>query len=184
VIIGNIPNLLTLTRILLLPFFAGALIYKQYHYALILFITAAVTDLLDGLLARMMKQITDLGKILDPVADKFFIVTAFVLMSNTGMIPKWLTIIVISKDLIVVTGCVILYFITNRLEIEPIMLGKVASAVQFFVIGLVLIPYNMDTGFEIPMSVFIIVAALTGLAALQYAFQGMKRASEQNGKSS
>ncbi len=113
--VGNLPNLLTLTRILLLPFFAATLIYDQYLYALLIFIAASITDYFDGLIARLKNQITYFGTILDPVADKFFLFTSFILMTNSGLIPKWVTVIVISKDLIVITGSLILYFVINKL---------------------------------------------------------------------
>ena len=83
--VGNLPNFLTLTRILLLPFFAAALIYRDYQYAILIFAVASVTDLLDGYVARLKNQVTYFGEILDPVADKFFLITSFVLLSNSGL---------------------------------------------------------------------------------------------------
>jgi cardiolipin synthase len=172
--VRNLPNLLTLTRILLLPFFVATLIYDQYQYALIIFIAASVTDILDGFIARITNQITDFGKILDPVADKFFLVTSFILMSNIGLIPMWLAIIVISKDLIVVTGSVILYFVTHKLNIEPSILGKASSASQFFLVGLVLLYRNLTETISVPMPIFSIVAALTSLAGAHYVYKGLR----------
>ncbi len=172
--VGNIPNLITLTRILILPFFAGTLIYREYQYALILFITAAITDILDGLIARLTNQITDFGKVLDPVADKFFVTTSFVIMSNIGMIPTWLTIIVISKDLIVVTGCFLIHYVTDNLKIQPSLLGKLSSGLQFLTIGLVILSFNMQKGFHLTKPFFIVVAVVTSLAGIQYVYRGMK----------
>ena len=133
--VGNLPNLLTITRILLLPFFAVTLIYGEYGYALMVYAAAAVSDILDGLVARITKQITYFGSILDPVADKFFLITSFILMSYYGLIPKWFTIVVISKDLIVIAGCFILYFATNTLKIEASIVGKISSGSQFVLVG-------------------------------------------------
>ncbi len=180
--VGNLPNLLTLARILLLPFFAATLIYEEYQYALLLFIAASVTDLLDGLVARIKNQITYFGSILDPVADKFFLITSFVVMSILGLIPKWLTIIVISKDLIVVTGCIILYFVTHNLKIEPSLLGKVSSACQFILLGLVLLARNIDDGITVPGFLFFAVAVLTALSGLGYVYNGLKTANPGNTK--
>ncbi|NOZ68736.1 MAG: CDP-alcohol phosphatidyltransferase family protein [Deferribacteres bacterium] len=180
--VGNLPNLLTLARILLLPFFAATLIYEEYQYALLLFIAASVTDFLDGLVARIKRQITYFGRILDPVADKFFLITSFVVMSILGLIPKWLTIVVISKDLIVVTGCIILYFVTHNLKIEPSLLGKVSSACQFILLGLVLLARNMDEGTKVPEFLFLAVAVLTGLSGLGYVYNGLKTAGAENTK--
>jgi cardiolipin synthase len=178
--VGNLPNLLTLTRILLLPFFVATLIYNQYQYALIIFIAAAVTDILDGFIARITNQITDFGKILDPVADKFFLITSFILMSYMGLIPKWLAIMVISKDLIVVTGSVILYFVTHKLTIEPSILGKASSASQFFLVGLVLLQSNFPEAMSVPVPVFSLVAMFTALAGFHYVYQGLKIANSEN----
>lgn len=178
--VGNLPNLLTLTRILLLPFFVVTLIYNQYQYALIIFIAASVTDILDGFVARITGQTTDFGKILDPVADKFFLVTSFILMSSIGLIPKWLAIIVISKDLIVVTGSVILYFVTHTLNIEPSILGKAASASQFFLVGLVLFYNTLTKSISVPMPLFATVASITSLAGIHYVYKGLKIANRGN----
>jgi cardiolipin synthase len=179
-ITGNLPNILTITRILLIPFFAAALIYERYNYALILFLGAGVTDVLDGFLARIKKQTTYFGSILDPVADKFLLITSFILMSIYGLMPKWVTIIVISRDLIVVTGCLLLYFVIHNLKVEPSILGKVANACQFLLIGLVLLSRNIKGGLSIPMSFFIIVAVLTAVSGLHYVYKGLKIANAES----
>lgn len=180
--VGNVPNLLTLTRILLLPFFAAALIYKEYEYALMLFVVASITDVLDGLIARIKNQITYFGTILDPVADKFFIITSFVLMSNFELLPKWLTIIVISKDIIVITGCLIVYFVTDKLVIEPSFLGKISSTCQFILIGLVLLLLNLSEGLSVPFVIFIVVAVLTSAAGIDYVIKGLRVANSESSK--
>lgn len=172
--IGNLPNILTIARILLLPFFAASLIYGNYQYALILFLAAAITDILDGLIARMKKQTTDFGSILDPVADKFLMITSFIVMSVYGWIPKWLTITVISRDLIVVTGWLILYFVTHNKKVEPSILGKAANFFQFCLIGLILISINTKNASFVPGSYLIAVAALTAASGVLYIYKGLK----------
>ena len=178
--VGNLPNFLTLTRILLLPFFAAALIYRDYQYAILIFAVASVTDLLDGYVARLKNQVTYFGEILDPVADKFFLITSFVLLSNSGLTPKWLTIIVISKDLIVITGSIILYFVTNQLKVTPSMWGKYASACQFILIGLVLLSLNIKGAVIIPTLIFIAIAILTSIAGIHYVYLGLKMSTPEN----
>jgi cardiolipin synthase len=182
--VGNLPNFLTLTRIIILPFFAASLIYSEYGYALALFIGAAITDLLDGYIARITHQITYFGRILDPVADKFFLITSFILMAAYGLLPKWLTIIVISRDLIVVTGCVILYFVTNSLKVEPSFLGKTTSACQFILIGLVLLAFNINGRLSVSVIFFYIVAVLTAASGIQYVYTGLKIANPDNSQQS
>ncbi|HDH04193.1 MAG TPA: CDP-diacylglycerol--glycerol-3-phosphate 3-phosphatidyltransferase [Nitrospirae bacterium] len=180
--VGNLPNFLTLARILLLPFFAATLIYEKYQYALLIFIAASITDLLDGFIARRKKQITYFGTILDPVADKFFLITSFIIMSSIGLLPKWLTIIVISKDLIVVTGCIILYIATHSLKVEPSFLGKAASMFQFILIGLVLLSLNVKGDVPLHASLYAIVAVLTALSGIHYVYKGLKIANAGNNR--
>ena len=172
--IANLPNILTLGRILLLPFFAVTIIYGEFKIALLVFCLASVTDFLDGFIARIKNQTTYFGRILDPVADKFFLITSFVLMSAYGFVPMWLTIIVISKDVIVLTGCVILYIVNHSLTIEPSFIGKVTSAAQFILIGLVLVFLNIDKSMNIHISLFISVAVLTTVSGLHYVYKGLK----------
>jgi cardiolipin synthase len=159
-----------------LPFFAAALIYGNYLYALILFLIASVTDFLDGLIARRRKQITLFGSILDPVADKFFLITSFIIMSVNGLIPLWLTITVISRDLIVVTGWLILSFVTQKPKVEPNFSGKIAATLQFLLIGAVLLSVNLGNGFSIPVSFLIIVAIFTATSGILYIYKGLKTA--------
>lgn len=172
--LGNLPNILTLTRILLLPVFAATLIYQEYKIALMVYVLASITDFLDGLIARIKKQMTYFGSILDPVADKFFLITSFVLMSVSGLVPKWLTIAVISKDVIVLAGCIILYFVTHSLKVEPSFSGKLATACQFILIGLVLLVLNTNGAMQIHAAFFIFVALITGISGIHYIYKGLK----------
>ena len=176
--VGNLPNLLTITRILLLPFFAMTLIYGEYGYALLVYSVAAVSDILDGLIARITKQITYFGSILDPVADKFFLITSFILMSYYGLIPKWFTIVVISKDLIVIAGCFILHFATGTLKVEPSIIGKISSGSQFVIVGLVLVSLNMVDHFNVPETLYIAIAILTAIAGIHYVYKGIQQGTE------
>ena len=93
----SIPNIITLIRIVIIPVFVTALVYKRYNYALALFIVASISDALDGLLARATNQKTQFGAFLDPLADKFLLTVSFILFSVYGWIPSWLTITVISR---------------------------------------------------------------------------------------
>ncbi|GAB4542211.1 MAG: CDP-alcohol phosphatidyltransferase family protein [Thermodesulfovibrionia bacterium] len=173
-IIKNLPNILTMTRILLLPFFATSLIYNGYLYALIIFIMAGITDILDGYIARMKRQVSELGTILDPVADKFIIITSFILMTVNGIIPKWLTIVVISRDVIVITGVIILYFVINQMKVEPSILGKISNILQYLLIGLVLLTINIKGKPIIPNIYLILVAVFATISGIQYIYKGLK----------
>ncbi len=170
----NIPNTLTITRILIIPVFVASILYDRYRHALYLFAAAALTDALDGLLARLANQKTPLGRFLDPLADKFLLVTSFVLFAVYGWIPKWLTITVISRDLIVVTGWLLLYMITHSAKVEPILLGKAAIALQLLTITYVLVHINFSEVPPLPSSVCLLIAAVTALSGLQYIYKGFR----------
>jgi cardiolipin synthase len=170
----NIPNTLTITRIIIIPVFVTAVIYKRYDYALYLFIIAALTDIFDGLFARLKNQKTVLGTFLDPLADKFLIVTSFIILSTYGLIPKWLAITVISRDTIVITGWFLLYVVTGRSNVEPSSLGKVTIWIQSIFIVYVLLNLNF---FSLPSvySIFQwITACFTIISGLQYIYKGLK----------
>lgn len=138
----NIPNSLTILRIVLIPGFIIALQYGRIDIALYLFAAAAVSDSLDGLFARLKNQKTALGAILDPLADKFMLVTSFIFYAYFGWVPKWLTIIVISRDIVVVTGWMAVYLSTRRMVLNPSWLGKSAIFTQFVLICYVLVHKN------------------------------------------
>ena len=95
-------------------------------------------------------------------------------MSKTGLIPMWLTIIVISRDLIVISGCFIIYLVTKNLDIEPSIVGKTASAGQFILIGLILLSLNFNSDMTYLNFLFIVVALLTAISGLHYVYRGMK----------
>lgn len=175
----NLPNILTMTRILLLPFFAAALIYSKYYYALILFLGAGITDILDGYVARTKKQTSSFGTILDPIADKFLLITSFILMTIYEIIPKWITIIVISRDTIVITGSLILYFVTHNLKVEPSILGKASNVLQYLLIAIALFSINIKGESDVPALYLLVVAVITALSGLQYVYKGLKIADRE-----
>lgn len=171
----NIPNTLTLIRIILIPVFVTAIIYKRYDYALYLFGIAAVTDMLDGLIARVTGQKTALGTFLDPLADKFLLVTSFILFSIYGLIPKWLTITIISRDVIVITGWIVLYVITHTKNIETTIMGKLAIAFQLILIFYVLLEINMPSLPDVRIYLQWFTAIFTIISGLHYIYRGFKQ---------
>jgi cardiolipin synthase len=170
----NIPNTLTITRIIIIPIFVTAIIYKRYDYALYLFIVAALTDIFDGLLARLKNQKTALGTFLDPLADKFLIVTSFIILSTYGLLPKWLAITVISRDTIVIIGWFLLYVVTGKANVEPSSLGRATIWVQSVFIAYVLLNLNF---FSLPSIYPVfkwITAGFTIISGLHYIYRGLK----------
>ncbi|MEW6107596.1 MAG: CDP-alcohol phosphatidyltransferase family protein [Nitrospirota bacterium] len=170
----NIPNTLTIIRILIIPVFITAIIYTRYEYALYLFLLAALTDMLDGLFARLTNQKTVLGTLLDPLADKFLLVTSFIFFSIYNWIPKWLAITVISRDLIVVIGWFLLYLITHNSKVEPLILGKIAIALQLVTLAYVLLKINIESLPGVPYAVLLLTAIITSVSGLQYIYKAFK----------
>lgn len=135
----TIANLLTVLRLILIPVFVTALYYQQFRWALAVFFVAAVTDGLDGLVARSFNQKTQLGAILDPMADKLLLVTAFVILSLprftlTDPIPFWLTAVAISRDVIIVLGAAVINMTTGFRQFRPSIPGKLNTLVQILMI--------------------------------------------------
>lgn len=173
----TLPNALTVLRIILVPFIIGTLSYGYYGYSLAIFAIAGVTDLLDGLLARLKRQKTNLGALLDPVADKALLVSSFITLTILGWIPTWLTIIVISRDIILITGNLGIYILTGDLKISPSILGKLTTASQVLLVALVLVMVNFGDN-PLPPSVFLLVTGiLTVSSALHYIYVGFKMVS-------
>ncbi len=173
--IFTIPNVLTFARIVIIPFFATSLLYKKYNYALILFVIAAFTDLLDGFLARLTNQKTGLGAFLDPLADKFLLLTSFILFAVYGWLPNWITIIVMSRDFIVVVGWYMLVVLINERKVEPSIYGKMANAFQAILIAYTLLSINFEIYNPlIKKSILLLAAVFTVLSGIQYVYRGYR----------
>jgi cardiolipin synthase len=175
----SLPNSITFVRIVIIPVFVTALVYKRVDYALVLFVLASVSDLFDGLLARITNQQTRLGAFLDPLADKFLLITSFILFSIYGWIPLWMTITVISRDLIVTFGWFLLYLLYDITKVEPSLTGKAAIASQLVLIAYTL--FSHATSYIGPPGgwLLMVVALLTTFSGLQYIYRGLRQASEK-----
>lgn len=139
-----LPNILTLSRIIAVPFFAVAIRYRHITSACIIFFAAGLTDILDGYLARRFDQRTKLGALLDPIADKILITTAFVALILTkepwvAKIPPWIIITAISRDITIILAGIITYRSLDSNRFKPSMLGKLATFVELASISLSLL---------------------------------------------
>lgn len=170
----NIPNTITLIRVILIPFFVDLMIYGYHGPAVIVFIVACVTDALDGLVARLTNTRTELGAFLDPMADKLLIVTSFVTLAILARTPIWLVIIVVSRDIILTLGSLVIYITGHSLTIRPSLIGKATTVLQLTVVAvtLVLIAYNVGHGYL--GWLYWVTAAATIVSGVQYVMQGMK----------
>ena len=126
----TIPNLLTILRVLLTPLLVILLLERRLSEALIVFIVAGVTDGLDGLIARLYKQKSRLGAFLDPLADKLLLATTYVLLAFLNLVPTWLTVIVLSRDVLIVLGVFVLFMQNLPFEIKPSLASKLTTCTQ------------------------------------------------------
>ena len=133
------PNLLTLARICMAPFLVSAILEDRYRLGFALFVAAGLTDAMDGLLARVLKQRTALGQYLDPVADKLLLSTLFLVLMHKGLIPIRVTVLVFSRDIIILLVAAILYASIGRREFGPSILGKANTAAQITAVAVVLL---------------------------------------------
>ena len=142
----TLANQLTILRIVLIPVFVLLVVYESLGWALVVFLTAGITDALDGLIARRTGQRTSLGAWLDPMADKLLLVTTFVVLTLPGVplinhIPLWLTVFVISRDVVIVGVVAIVSLAAGPRTFRPSLLGKIATA-TFIVTSVVIMYFN------------------------------------------
>lgn len=133
------PNLLTLLRLFFVPFIIIAIVDRQPRLALALFVIAGLTDALDGLLARALHQRTKLGQYLDPIADKLLLSSLFLVFSLTGRVSWRITVLVFSRDILILIVGAVLYMTNTARDLRPSILGKLATVIQVVTLGLVLL---------------------------------------------
>jgi cardiolipin synthase (CMP-forming) len=126
----SVPNQLTMLRLLMLPFVLISMIYGRHDVAFWLFLLAAVTDGIDGLVARHFNQKTLLGAYLDPIADKLLLSSCFIVQALIGAIPLWATVLVLSRDVVIIATVLVVTLTTDIRSFPPSRLGKINTAVQ------------------------------------------------------
>ena len=172
----NLPNFLTLLRIVAIPLFL--ILLEDYHYgeALAVFVAAGITDGLDGAIARLTHTKTTLGAYLDPAADKLLLLSSFIALGFMHVVPRWLAVVVISRDVVIVLGYFLLFMLTQRtMEVQPSIFGKLSTFLQLTAVTLVLVSLaRPDPALEsIRAVVFYVTGALTAVSGLQYMYRGL-----------
>ncbi len=170
----NLPNYITLLRIVLIPFFMDLMIYGYYQGALAVFAAACVTDALDGMIARMTGTKTELGAFLDPIADKLLIVSAFVTLVLLGMLPVWLVIVVVSRDILLVLGSIVIYITGKKFHSRPTFIGKTTTVLQLAAVGLSLLPEHHRMNLTWLFLLQVITACFTIASGAQYVARGIR----------
>ena len=168
----TIPNLITVLRIILVPIFVIYMINNNTLASLIIFIIASISDALDGFIARVFHQKSNLGAHLDPLADKILLMTAYITLAILKMIPSWLAVLTISRDVIILLGVLILYLNRYPVKIHPSLLSKATTVIQVGTILVVLSHGYLNIDF-LRIYAFWLVALLTIASGLQYIRTGM-----------
>jgi cardiolipin synthase len=172
----TLPNFLTLCRIVAIPIFLILLEDGRPVEALAVFVAAGVTDALDGAIARLTHTKTTLGAYLDPAADKALLVSSFIALGFMHAVPRWLVVVAISRDVVLVVGYFLLFMLTQKtMEVHPSASGKLSTFLQLLSVTLVLIGLAWPDTVPATLAevVFVVTGAVTGFAGLQYMYRGM-----------
>jgi cardiolipin synthase len=183
----NGPNLITLLRIGAIPLFLILLTAGKYTEALLVFVLAGVTDSLDGALARLTNSRTTLGAYIDPLADKLLLVSSFLFLAVAGFIPRWLTIVIISRDVLILVGFAVLFVMTGHaMTVKPTLVGKACTFFQLLTVTLTLVSlHNPSWTFPLLWRVTIILTGgATVVSGWQYLSRGLLWLSQQGDKQS
>jgi cardiolipin synthase len=173
------PNLLTLARLFIIPFLVISILDGRWNVAFALVMLAGVSDGLDGLSARLLKQHTTLGLYLDPIADKLLLSTLFLVLTHAGQIPRYVTVLVFSRDFGILLISTLLFATNTLRDFRPSFFGKVNTFVQIVaVVGVMAehvfrIPYLHQVDFWLMRA----IALLAPLSAAQYAWIVVRRVS-------
>jgi len=173
----NIPNALTVMRIIFVPVIVILLMQGEFFKALILFGLSGISDGLDGFLARILNQQTELGAYLDPIADKALIISCFVTLSIKHIIPGWLSVIVVSRDCIILLGVAVLAMMSVSFQIRPTMISKLTTVSQLLTVFLVLVVHSLSLQGDLKMVLlgfYIVTSILTVASGLNYIFKGIR----------
>ena len=168
----TVPNVLTILRILLTPLLVWLLLDNKLEQALFVFFVAGMTDGLDGLIARLFNQKTQLGAYLDPLADKLLLVSSFILLGRLGLVPVWLVIVAVSRDAIILLGLLMLMFHDVPLVIRPSIISKATTLVQLTTVLLVLCTPYIQLHAWVYSVCFVLTGVLCAMSGFHYITMG------------
>jgi cardiolipin synthase len=175
----NAANQLTLLRMGLAPLLVVLVLQRRMGWALAVFVVAGLTDALDGLIARLGSQQTTLGAMLDPVADKVLMTASFIALTwadgLAATIPVWLTVVILSRDAIIIVSVAIVNLTVGRRVFYPSLLGKLTTVSQLVTVGLVLLANAADWGAALLRPLFAATLVLTVASALHYVYLASTR---------
>lgn len=177
--IWTVPNQITLLRLGFLPFFLILIDYEHFRWALLVLVVAGLSDGIDGLLARQLNQRSSLGAYLDPIADKLLLSSSFVILAFKKKIAWWLTIMVLSRDVLLLTVAIVIILISGYKAFPPSILGKCTTAFQIILVFTIVLSEaypNLQLG-SVNRILIYTVAVLTTVSGFHYSFATARKLS-------
>lgn len=175
----NIPNLISLGRLAAVPIAVWLILKGRYDWAFWLFIAAGVSDAVDGLIAKHFNAETEVGKFLDPLADKALLVSVYIALGHTGWLPSWLVILVVSRDVMILAGALLGLILVERYKLNPSFSSKINTTAQIMLAALVLA--KLGLGFRdyggVEMMIYV-VAATTLISGIIYAGNWLRQTAD------
>ncbi len=144
----NLPNLITFARLLSVPVVVYLIMQAAYLAAFIMFVIAGISDAIDGYLAKHNNQRTQLGAILDPMADKTLLVGVYITLGLQGSLPNWLVVLVVFRDLLIIGGILILFLVCLDVKMQPLPISKLNTATQLALAAIVLAEHGLNLQIE------------------------------------
>jgi cardiolipin synthase len=161
----NLPNLITLARLLVVPLAVWLILAGRYGLAFWVFAAAGISDALDGFIAKRFDRRTRLGALLDPVADKTLVVSLYVTLGLAGELPNWLVILVVFRDTMIVGGFLLTQSIAAPKRYDPLYISKINTALQIILLGFVLARLGLNANADLPTLLLIYAVAMTTTAS-------------------
>jgi cardiolipin synthase (CMP-forming) len=157
----TLPNLITIARILLVPVIVWAIASGEMLFAFLLFLAAGVSDAVDGFLAKRLGMASEFGSYLDPLADKALIVSIYVSLGISGALPRWLVILVVSRDIMIIAAVMLSWLVDKPVTVKPLTVSKANTAAQIMLATLVLAQEGLKFNFS-----WLVDAAIAAVAVL------------------
>jgi cardiolipin synthase (CMP-forming) len=170
----TIPNLITTIRIILTPIFVIYIINDELISGLIVLVISGISDGVDGMVARLFNQKSKLGAYLDPLADKIILISAFITLGIRGMLPAWLAVMVISRDILILMGISIMFLHGMKIDIKPSISSKITTCLQFITLISILSKDYLVAFEGYYRYLFYVTALFTTVSFLQYTHQWFK----------
>jgi cardiolipin synthase len=164
----SIPNLITLGRILLVPVVVWAITAGEMRVAFVLFLAAGITDAVDGFLAKRFGMATELGAYLDPLADKAMLVSIYVALGITDAVPRWLVILVVSRDIMIVSAVILSWLVDKPVPLKPLAVSKLNTVAQIALACVVMAALGFE--FDASLAVMALTAVVAALTLLSIGF--------------